>query len=160
MLMWRLALGVLQLLVLLLVKLAFVEPAHAQANDGLAALYRQVEQLFHDGKGGDAIPMAQRALPLAKQGGSDPRGAAALLNKLAELYRKHGEYREAEPLHNEALSIREKVLNLDEPDIDVSLDQLAATYRSLERYDRAIRWRSPSMSMHCPRMIPRLPEAS
>ena len=47
------------------------------------------------------------------------------LNNLAELYRSHGRYAEAEPLYERSLAIREKALGPEHPDVGMVLNNLA-----------------------------------
>jgi tetratricopeptide (TPR) repeat protein len=53
---------------------------------------------------------------------------AASLNNLANLYQVQGKYAEAEPLHQQALRIKEKALGPNHPDVATSLSNLAALY--------------------------------
>ncbi|NJL62515.1 MAG: tetratricopeptide repeat protein, partial [Methylacidiphilales bacterium] len=48
-----------------------------------------------------------------------------------------GRYDEAEPMFNQALQIRLKVLGEEHPDTAASLNNLAALYKSQGRYDEA-----------------------
>lgn len=67
---------------------------------------------------------------------------AATLNNLAVLYGKRGKYKEAEPLCQRALEIREKVLGTNHPDVAKQLNNLAllcqnqGKYEAVERYYR------------------------
>jgi tetratricopeptide (TPR) repeat protein len=54
---------------------------------------------------------------------------AVVLNNLADLYREQGRYAEAEPQLMRALSIREKALGSDHPDVGKSLINLGELYR-------------------------------
>jgi tetratricopeptide (TPR) repeat protein len=53
------------------------------------------------------------------------------LNDLAALYRRQGQYAQAEPLVKRALAIYEKALGPDHPSVATSLNNLAALYRQL-----------------------------
>jgi tetratricopeptide (TPR) repeat protein len=59
--------------------------------------------------------------------------AAALNQQVIQLY-NHGRYSEATPLAQRALTIREKALSPDHPDIAGSLNSLASLYRAQGRY--------------------------
>ena len=48
-----------------------------------------------------------------------------------------GEYAKAEPLFQEALRIRQKVLGLEHPDTATSLNNLAALYWAMGEYAKA-----------------------
>jgi tetratricopeptide (TPR) repeat protein len=62
--------------------------------------------------------------------------AAVSLNNLALLYQNIGECAKAEPLYQEALRIRRKVLGSEHPDTALSLNNLAVLYQSMERTKR------------------------
>jgi Tetratricopeptide repeat len=58
----------------------------------------------------------------------DAKNYAMGLNNLANLYTFEGRNRDAELLHKLALSLREKVLGPDHPDVAMSLGNLAHIY--------------------------------
>ncbi|RQH16733.1 tetratricopeptide repeat protein [Okeania hirsuta] len=58
------------------------------------------------------------------------------LKKLAQFYSQEG-YKDAEPLLHSALAINEKALGTDHPDIEDSLNNLAALYYSQGKYTKA-----------------------
>ncbi|MEH2302417.1 MAG: tetratricopeptide repeat protein [Nostoc sp.] len=62
---------------------------------------------------------------------------ATTLNNLAELYFSTGRYDEAEPLFQQALELRKRLLKDNHPDVATSLNNLALLYRSTERYREA-----------------------
>lgn len=62
--------------------------------------------------------------------------ASRLNNQVVELY-EQGRYREAIPLAQRALAIREKALEKDHPDVAQSLNKLAELYRALRDYSQA-----------------------
>ena len=67
----------------------------------------------------------------------DLEEAQALNEKVVQLYQQ-GRYREALPLAQRALEIREKVLGPEQhPDIANSLNNLALLYRVMGRYEQA-----------------------
>jgi tetratricopeptide (TPR) repeat protein len=53
------------------------------------------------------------------------------------LYWSVGEYAKAEPLYQEALRIRQKVLGSEHPDTALSLDCLAVLYQTMGEYTKA-----------------------
>jgi tetratricopeptide (TPR) repeat protein len=65
--------------------------------------------------------------------GQDLKEAGVLNTKVMELYNA-GQYAEAIPLAQRALSIREKALGPDHPDLASSLENLAALYSTQQRY--------------------------
>ena len=58
---------------------------------------------------------------------------AATLNNLAELYTTQGRYTEAEPLYKRSLTIWEKALGPNHPNVALSLENIAALYRATNR---------------------------
>ena len=62
---------------------------------------------------------------------------ATSLNNLAALYDAQGKYEEAEPLYQRSLTIREKVLGPEHPDVATSLNNLAALYDAQGKYEEA-----------------------
>ena len=59
------------------------------------------------------------------------------LNNLAALYQAMGDYAKAEPLYQEALRIRQKVLGPEHPDTATSLNNLAELYQEMGEYAKA-----------------------
>jgi tetratricopeptide (TPR) repeat protein len=86
------------------------------------ALNQQVDQLIQQGKYREAIPIAEKAVEVAKRtrGQEDPETAEALSN-LGLLFQIMGDYAKAEPLFKEALRIQQKVLGPEHPDTAQSL---------------------------------------
>ena len=70
--------------------------------------------------------------------GADHPDTASSLNNLAELYRAQGRYEDAEPLYDQALSIRRRVLGADHPSTARSLNNLAGLYYVQGRYSEAV----------------------
>jgi len=115
-----------------------VLPARAQSADELAALNRQVGQLYQAGKYGGAIEVGQSALAMAERlHGPDHPEVATTLNNLAGLYESQGRYAEAEPLYKRSLAIAEKALGPDHPSVAATLNNLALLYQSQGRYAEA-----------------------
>jgi tetratricopeptide (TPR) repeat protein len=56
---------------------------------------------------------------------------------LASLYYSQGKYKEAEPLYQQALALRQKLLGDDHPDVAESLNNLAGLYESQGKYKEA-----------------------
>src|SRR5271157_3721739 len=102
------------------------------------ALNQQVTQLIAQGKYQEAIPIAERAVEVAKRlHGLEHPDMATSLNNLAELYQVMGEYAKAEPLYQEALRIWQKILGPDHPDTATCLNNLAELYRAMGEYAKA-----------------------
>ena len=106
----------------------------AQSTEDLSALNQQVGTLYEQGKYGEAIPVAEKALALGEQefGPNHPNVAMPLYN-LAELYRAQGRTAEAEPLYKRSLAINEKALGKDHRHVGTSLNNLAELYRAQGR---------------------------
>src|SRR5271166_606778 len=102
------------------------------------ALNQQVTQLIAQGKYQEAVPIAERAVEVAKRlHGLEHPDMATSLNNLAELYQVMGEYAKAEPLYQEALRIWQKILGPDHPDTATCLNNLAELYRAMGEYAKA-----------------------
>jgi CHAT domain-containing protein/Tfp pilus assembly protein PilF len=76
--------------------------------------------------------------------GPETREVASVVHSLAGLYFKSGDYVKAERLYQEALTIRQKTLSADDPDVGKSLEALAELYlakgdsiRAVDLYLRA-----------------------
>jgi tetratricopeptide (TPR) repeat protein len=119
--------------VLLAIGLWFLAcPAASAQVDDLSALNRQVSQLFQLGKIQEAIPIAERAVEVAKRARvPNPLETANALNNLGLLFRNRGKYAEALPLYQESLQILEKIRGPENPDTATSLNNLAVVYQEL-----------------------------
>lgn len=106
----------------------------AQTADEIAALNRQVNELYQAGKYAEAVPIAERALALGEKS-ADPKSAevANTLNELARLYEKQNRAADAEALYKRALAIRESVNGPDHPLTAPVLHNLALLYSSQGR---------------------------
>jgi len=106
-----------------LVILAYL--ASLTKDDGLDAMNQQINQLIEQEKFQEAIPIAERAVAVAKRvRGSEEPETVDTLNNLGFLFQKIGEYAKAEPLYREVLRIRLKVLGPEDPDTDSSVNNL------------------------------------
>src|SRR5271165_6870754 len=92
-------------------------PASQSDDDEFTSLDQQVQTLFKQGKYQEAIPLAEKAVEIARRvrGPEHPDTATCLIS-LAALYQVMGEYAKAEPLYQEALRIYRKVLGPEHPD--------------------------------------------
>jgi tetratricopeptide (TPR) repeat protein len=63
--------------------------------------------------------------------------AANLLNKAGSYLHARGQYTQAEPLHERALSVWERALGPEHPDVATSLNNLAVLYRAQGQYGKA-----------------------
>jgi tetratricopeptide (TPR) repeat protein len=86
---------------------------------------------------GDVLKMAKRALSIREQVlGKEHPEVANSLDCLSLLYKAVGHYKEALPLCERALSIREK-LDKEGLEVATSMNNLAMLYKTLGRYDQA-----------------------
>ena len=110
-------------------------PAKAQGPDDIAALNKQVAQLYAQGKHAEAVAVAKRQLELADRllGPNHP-GTLAVVYNLADLYRAGDRYAEAEPLYLRVLAALEAKLGQEHPDTLVIVNSLAAVYFAQGRY--------------------------
>ena len=113
-------------------------PASQSGNDEFKLLNQQVQTLYQQGKYQEAIPLAEKAVELAKRVyGPEQPNTATSLNNLALLYWATGEYAKAEPLYQEALRIWQKVLGSEHPYTATSLNNLALLYQVMGEYAKA-----------------------
>ena len=86
----------------------FASPASLAEDEDPNALRLQLNQLIGQGKYQEAIPVAERAVEVAKRSlGADHPKTADALNYLGFIFQKIGNYAKAEPLYQEALRIRQ-----------------------------------------------------
>ena len=113
-------------------------PATFADDDNLEALNQRIVELFEQGKYQEAIPLAEKAVEIARRlrRPEDPKFATSL-NNLAVLYDDMGDYAKAEPLYQQALRIRQKVLGPEHPSTATSLNNLAALYKEMGEYPKA-----------------------
>ena len=118
-----------------------------QPNESLATLYSSLgnayKQRLDNGETTNyqadlqaAIAAYQKAVELQEELKSD-LALATSLNNLAFLYEFQGSYTEAELLYLRSLSIREKQLGSDHPDVAQSLNNLALLYSYEGKYKEA-----------------------
>jgi CHAT domain-containing protein len=103
-----------------------------------AQLNQVVVRLMGEGKYGEAIVPAERALALLEKalGPNHPKVADSL-NTLAGLYKAQGAYTKAERLLARALDIREKALGPHHPTVATNLNDLATLYWAQGAYAQA-----------------------
>ncbi|MBD2202795.1 CHAT domain-containing protein [Calothrix sp. FACHB-1219] len=116
-------------------------PLSAQQSAALAEaeeLNQQAVKLYRQGKYGEAIPLAEKALAIREKilGKEHPLVAQGL-NNLAALYQSQGNNAKAESLYLRSLAIQEKVLGTEHPKLANSLNNLAALYREQGNYAKA-----------------------
>ncbi|NEP86394.1 MAG: tetratricopeptide repeat protein [Okeania sp. SIO2C2] len=104
-------------------------PPHHKPDDALNLLplsrsYKQPSSRRFRGRGDRRPPPHHRP------------GEGKNLKKLAQFYSQEG-YKDAEPLLHSALAINEKALGTEHPDIEDSLNNLAALYYSQGKYTKA-----------------------
>jgi tetratricopeptide (TPR) repeat protein/CHAT domain-containing protein len=113
-------------------------PAGLTEDDDPNALNQQVSQLIEKGKYQEAIPIAKRAVEVAKRvRGSHRTETAVALNNLGFLYKKIGDYAKAVPLYQEALRICQEILGPEHPAMAVGLNNLAGLYWETHEYAKA-----------------------
>ncbi len=98
----------------------------------LALLYREEGDQQHTGA------LFREAVDLGKQNSNlDPVVEANNLNNLARFYRENGNYADAEPLYKLSLTMREKALGPNSPQVGASLRNYAILLRKLNRDSEA-----------------------
>jgi len=109
--------------------------ARAQGPDDLTQLFAEVGRLRGQGKFAEAVPIAERAVALARERhGEEHAELGSALGWLAIVYQGQGRYGEAESLHKRSLAIREKAWGPDHPNVGAALHNLAVLYREQGRH--------------------------
>ena len=83
------------------------------------------------------IAQAQATTQLIADYGLTSETAALLLNQTGHYYDNQGRYGEAEPLYQDALAMRKRLLGDEHPDVASSLNNLASLYNKQGRYGEA-----------------------
>ncbi len=95
------------------------------------------ETAFQAGRYAEAEKLCLAALEEAEDfGEQDPRLATSL-NNLAVLYVAQGNYAQAEPFFQRAITIYEKALGPEHPDVAAAINNLAELYRTQGNYSQA-----------------------
>ena len=93
-------------------------------------LNRQIERLYLEGKGGEAIPLAEQSLRTTRAAkGEDHLDTAARLDWLARLFMSVSRHDEVEPLRRRSLKIKTRLLPADDPQIAESMSDLASLFQ-------------------------------
>jgi CHAT domain-containing protein/tetratricopeptide (TPR) repeat protein len=126
----------------LLVVLLFLAPGLGAraiaATVDLDALDAQVEKLYHQGRYGEALPLAQRVVAMAeKLRGPEQVHLITAATNLGLVYHDVGNYAAAEPLLKRALATGEKLLGAADPNIGTLVNNLAELYRNEGRFAEA-----------------------
>jgi len=101
-------------------------------------LFKQVGQLYQQGKYAEAIPLAEKILAtFEKVLGTENPEIVTFINLLAVLHQQQGNYAQAEPLYQRSLAISEKALGSQHPDVAIILNNLAEMYRYMGDYTKA-----------------------
>ncbi len=113
-------------------------PTQANALFEAERLNEQAQQLYQRGEYAQAIPLAQRALPILEKAlGPGHFAVTTSRNMLAFMYFGQGNYTAAEPLYQRALTITTKELGPDHPEVANTLNNLATVYKALGNYGEA-----------------------
>ncbi|MDZ8083014.1 MAG: tetratricopeptide repeat protein, partial [Nostoc sp. DcaGUA01] len=83
------------------------------------------------------LPHAKVAIDWIKQYQFESKTAALLFAKTGYYLNERGQYSEAEPLYEKALSLRQRLLGEEHPHIATSYNNLAGLYESQGRYSEA-----------------------
>ena len=97
-------------------------------RDQVDELNQRVVELIGKGQYDEALPVAERALELARNLGEEDPDYASSLNNLAGLYDLMGNFAAAEPLYLEARDIYREALGKRNPDYANILNNLAGLY--------------------------------
>ncbi len=104
----------------------------------LAALYRQIVDLYGAGRYEEAVPLADRYVAAVERSvGADNLSYASAISLLARIYQSQGQFAKAETLVKRALTIHERDRGPEHTDVAGDLDALAQLYQSQNRLDEA-----------------------
>jgi tetratricopeptide (TPR) repeat protein len=107
-------------------------------DDDLDALNEQVLRLLNAAKHNEAVPLARRALALAKRlHGPDHTWVGTCQNNLGRLYHAQGLFADAEPLYRNALVLYERNLGPGDPRVAIPLNNLALLLQATNRLSEA-----------------------
>ncbi|MCA8836205.1 MAG: tetratricopeptide repeat protein, partial [Proteobacteria bacterium] len=110
----------------------------AQVDPSFDTLMKAQELAFSIGDYYSALSFGKDAKKAAiKEHGKDTEEYAASLNDIGVVYDRLKEYKLAEPLHKEALKIRQDILGKKHPDIAKSLNNLGGIYLEKKQYKEA-----------------------
>jgi esterase/lipase superfamily enzyme/Tfp pilus assembly protein PilF len=109
-----------------------------EIQEDLAALYREIVDLYDAGRYEEAVPLADRYVgAVERSAGADNLSYASAISLLARIYQSQGEFAKAETLVKRALAIHKRDRDPDHPDVAGDLDALAQLYQSGGRLDEA-----------------------
>jgi CHAT domain-containing protein/Tfp pilus assembly protein PilF len=105
------------------------------SDDELDEFNRQIQELCKAGKYAEALAIAKQYVALARQTHKENETEVSVANGwLGYIYESMGRYDDAEPLLERSLTLREKVLGPDHPDLAAPLNNLAGLYDIRGRY--------------------------
>ena len=112
--------------------------ADAQGSDNLARLHAEVSRLLDQGRYAEALPIAERALALARVAhGEEHTAVGQSLNSLAVVYHSQGRTAEAASFYKRSLAIYERALGPGHPSVGTMLNNLAGIHHKQGRYGEA-----------------------
>jgi tetratricopeptide (TPR) repeat protein len=121
--------------------LAIMEHAIGPHHPDVANILNTWAGMYEElGESAEAERLAQRSVAMIEEvtGGTEMEVLQVQsLGMLAEIYRMQGRYAEAEPLYQQALAIKKKVLGPEHPDMAMTLNNLAVLYKSAGKYAKA-----------------------
>lgn len=115
-----------------------LDPAGRSALARAGELDRLVQERYRKGQYSDAVPAAQESLKIVKDtlGEEHPR-YASILNMLAVLHEKLGDFAGSEKLFQQSLEIKKKTQGENHPDYPIGLNNLAQLYMERGNYAQA-----------------------
>lgn len=132
---------------LLAISIATAGAVAAQVPGQAEALNAQVGQLHSQGRFGEAMELAKRALAVAEKAGPDAPVLAVALNNLGVLLVAQGRLAEAEAPYLRALAITERVLGPNDSAVGNYLNNLGDLYTDLGRHSDAERYLQRALAL-------------
>lgn len=110
--------------------LTWLSPLNAQTN--CESRFRQAQEAQYNHQHEKAVQYYQQNIEACQE-----EALISSLNNLGQLYRMQGQYAEAEPLLEQALTLRKQLYGEEHEYVAYSLNELANLYIAMEDFDKA-----------------------
>ncbi|HVF56604.1 MAG TPA: CHAT domain-containing tetratricopeptide repeat protein [Pyrinomonadaceae bacterium] len=125
-------------------------PQGAQTTAGAEAeqLFKQSKELHEAGKLDEALPLAERALEMARRAfGDEHANVALILGTLGVMYRDKGDYAKSEQVLKRAIEIRERAATPSPRFLAMAYNHLGTVYRDQGEHASAARMFERALSV-------------
>ena len=117
-----------------------IAPSHLPDPDAqqLAALYKQIADLYGGGKYQDAQPLAEEYVAkIDNLAGADSLAYASAISLLSRVHQAQGHFADAEPLLNRSIELLKEHQRGHERELATEIDALAQLYDAQGRFEEA-----------------------